>query len=59
MAGRGGAAGTILRSDDTALSLCKKYASGKTEIYRKDLADSYIKLTVVGASLTGAKVFAP
>ena len=36
-----------------------RYAGGKVELYRKDLADAYIKLTTAGARLTGAKVFAP
>lgn len=48
-----------LSGDDISRGIAQKYASAKREVYFKDLADAYIRLSSVGASITGAKVLAP
>ena len=45
--------------DDASQALAKKYASAKRELYVRELAESYARVTAVGASITGAKVLAP
>ena len=51
----------MLLGDDASKSVAQKYASGKNgdANFRKDLVDAYIKVTIAGAALTGAKVLAP
>lgn len=48
-----------LAGDDASKAVAQKYGSGKREVFFKDLADAYIRLTSAGASITGAKVLAP
>lgn len=55
-----GALASLIQKDAAAKSLANKYASKNGDLlFRSDLAATYVKLTIVGASLTGAKVLAP
>jgi hypothetical protein len=48
-----------MRFPHVALFVCTAFHFLEVEAYRKELADAYAKVSVAGASLTGAKVLAP
>jgi hypothetical protein len=50
----------IIQKDSAAKALTNKYSSKSgDQLFRADLSATYVKLTIAGASLTGAKVLAP
>jgi hypothetical protein len=48
----------LLAADEAARPALKKYAtnSKESQLFHRDLASAFAKLTIVGAAVTGAKV---